>query len=230
MGSIATPTSAEPAIGRPVFASGLIRPWIIANTMAFTIGGAVGGGVLRAIVGPWFGSDVSAMEAGLIQATGAGLSAAVFWTLAGSAQWLVLRHAIRARWWVPATALGAAAAAALGGFSGGGANSTIGPDTGPVPPILLVVLVVPLMTLFLSAGQWLILRREAEGAGPWLFVNAAALLAAGFIGLTVAKMLPSIAATEYPSARALAVVGAVSGPIYAGLTWALLATLRRRRA
>src|SRR5262245_43844546 len=117
----------------------LLRPWLISNFVAFTIGGVVGGGVLRAIVGPWFGSDVSVLDAARIQATGAGLSAAIFWTLAGTAQWLVLRRAIRAAWWMPVTVLGWAVAGVILGFSSGGSTSTIGPPEGPIPlPIALL--------------------------------------------------------------------------------------------
>jgi len=216
--------------GKPdlLFGPQLLRPWLIANFAAFTIGGLIGGGVLRAIVGPWFGSDVSAMEAARIQATGAATSATIFWTLAGAAQWLVLRRAIRAAWWMPATVAGWAVAGVLLGFSSGGSTSTIGPVDGPIPlPVALLVL-PPLFLLLVGGGQWLILRRETVAAGMWPLASVGALLFAGLIGVSVAKMLPWIAGTQYPSAQALLVVGAVSGPIYAWLTWQFLAQLRRR--
>jgi hypothetical protein len=226
MDRVATPVAETRDIERPLFGSELRRPWLAANFVAFAIGGAIGGGVLRAIVGPWFGSDVSAIEAGRIQATGAALSAAIFWTIAGTAQWLVLRRAIRAGWWMPLTVLGWTASGALLGFSAGGSTSTIGPDAGPVSPLVTWFLLPPLFVLLIGGGQWLILRREAINAGSWALVNAGALFFAGFLGLAAAKMLPFI--TQYPSAQALAIVGAVSGPVYGWLSWQFLAQLRRR--
>jgi len=211
-----------------VFGQQLMWPWIVANSVAFTIGGLVGGGALRAIIGPWFGSDVSALEAARIQATGAGLSAAIFWTLAGTAQWLVLRRAIRAASWLPATVLGWILAGVLMGFSSGGSTSTIGPDEAPVPLVVTLSVVVPLIVLLIGGGQWLILRRAATSADLWPLVDAGALVAAGFLGLTVAKLLPWIAGTRYPSGQALAVVGFVSGPLYGWITWQFLAHLSRR--
>ena len=211
---------------RLVFGLELMRPWIVANTGAFAIGGLVGGGVLRAIIGPWFGSDVSAIEAARIQATGTALSAAVFWTIAGTAQWLVLRRAIRAGFWMPATVVGWSAAAALGGFSAGGSTSTIGPADGPVPALIGLFVLPPLIVLLIGGGQWFILHREAVDARWWPLVSVGTLFAGGFLGLFVAKMLPFI--TQYPSAQALVIVGAVSGPIYGFVSWQFLAGLRRR--
>ena len=228
MNGVARPV-AETEDTRPlVFGPHLLRPWVVANFVAFTIGGLVGGGILRGIIGPWFGSDVSALEAARIQATGSGASTAIFWTLAGTAQWLVLRRAIRAAWWMPVTAVGATICGVIGGFSSGGGTSHIGPVEGPVPLSLALLALPPLFVLLLGGGQWLILRREAENAGWWPVVNAAALGAAGFLGLSIAKLAPPIAGTQYPSARALLIVGAVSGPVYAWLSWQFLAQLRRR--
>ena len=213
-----------------VFETSLKQSWIVANFVAFTIGGALGGGVLRALIEPWFGADVSALEAGRIQAVGSGASAALFWILAGVAQWLVLRRAIRADWWIPVTALGWILAGILMGFGSGGSTSTIGPAAGPLPLPVVLLGFPPLLTLLIGAGQWLILRREADGAAAWLLVNVGALLTAGMVGLAIAKLLPWVAGTNYPSAQALAVVGAVSGPLYGWLTWQFLAQLRRRAA
>jgi hypothetical protein len=226
MDEVATQTGEGQDVQRLLFGSELMRPWIVANTLAFAIAGAIGGGVLRAIVGPWFGSDVSAIEAGRIQATGAALSSAIFWTIAGTAQWLVLRRAIRAGWWMPLTVLGWTASGALLGFSAGGSTSTIGPDAEPVSPLVTWFLLPPLFVLLIGGGQWLILRHAAMNTGAWALVNAGALFFAGFLGLSAAKMLPFI--TQYPSAQALAIVGAVSGPVYGWLSWQFLAGLRRR--
>ena len=114
------------------------------------------------------------------------------------------------------------------GFSSGGSTSTIGPAAGPPPPLLAIVVIPPLAVLLLSAGQWLILRRDCSGAASWILVNFGAFLAAGLTGITIAKLLPWLAGTHYPSAQALAVAGVVAGPVYGYLTWLFLAELRRR--
>lgn len=211
-----------------VFPTSLMWPWIVANFLAFTIGGAIGGGVLAGMVRPHFGENVPVMEAARIQATATAASSAIFWALAGTSQWLILRRAIRAGWWMPVTLLGWAVAGSLLGFSAGGATSTIGPKAGPLPPIVTLTVLPPLFVLLIGGGQWLVLRRDAQETGWWPLVNFGVLLVAGFGGLSVAKVLPFIASSEYPSARALTIVGAVAGPIYAYLTWQFLAQLRRR--
>ena len=211
-----------------VFGANLMWPWIVANVVAFAVGGAIGGGVLRSMTEPWFGSHVAVMEAARIQATAGAMSSVIFWTLAGTAQWLVLRQAISAGWWMPVTVAGWTLSAALGGFSSGGSVSTIGPAEGPVPSPVSMLVLPPLIVLLSGTGQWLILRREVRDAAWWLVVNAGALAVAGFVGLAVAKALPFLAGTQYPSARALTVVGTVAGALYAVLTWQYLVELRRR--
>jgi hypothetical protein len=97
-----------------------------------------------------------------------------------------------------------------------------------MPPLLSLFVITPVIILLPGAGQWLVLRRDCARAGWWPLVNIGAFFGAGVVGLTVAKLLPWVAGTHYPSAQALAVVGLVSGPIYAWLTWQYLAQLRRR--
>jgi len=213
-----------------VFGSHLLWPWLIANFVAFTIGFGAGGGVLDSIVRPHFGTNLPAWEAARIQATGAGLGALVEASIVAVAQWLVLRRAIRAGWWIPATIAGIVPAAVLMGLNSGGSVSTIGSVAGPIPPLLAVFVVTPLVILLPGAWQWLVLRRDCARVGWWPLVNIGAFAGAGFVGLTVAKLLPWIAGTHYPSAQALTVVGMVAGPIYAWLTWQFLAQLRRRAA
>lgn len=215
---------------RPLaFGMNLMWPWIVANFAAFAIAGAVGGGVLRALIAPYFGSDVAVMEAARIQGTAAGLAAAIHGALIGTAQWLVLRRSIRAGWWLPVTLAGWAACGAILGFAAGGSTSTIGPAAGPLHPLINLLVLPPLLVLLLSGGQWLILRREVDSVGPWFVVNGGAYLVAWISGVIVAKMLPWIAGTKYPSAQGLLVVGLIAGPFYGWLTWQFLSDLRRRR-
>jgi hypothetical protein len=213
-----------------VVGSTLRGSWLVANFVAFTIGAAAWGGVLRALEQPYYGADVSTMEAARIQAISNGASALLFGVAIGVAQGLVLRHVFRAGWWIAATCAGWALLGIVTGFTAGGTVSTIGPDAGPVPPPFTVLVVPPLVVLLLGAGQWLVLRREFEGAGWWPLVNIGALIGALVTGFVIAMMLPWFAPTDYPSAGALAVVGAVAGPVYGYLTWLFLVQLRRHRA
>src|SRR6187402_3018523 len=95
----ATPTSHVQDTAQFVFASQLLRPWIVANFIAFAIGAGIAGGMLRALEEPYYGSNVSVMEAARIQATATGASAAIFGAILGTAQWFALRRFIRATWW-----------------------------------------------------------------------------------------------------------------------------------
>jgi hypothetical protein len=169
-----------------------------------------------------------AVATGRIQATSAGLSMAVFGAVVGIAQGLVLRRTIGAGWWVLASCIGWGASGVLIGFNAGGSTSTIGPDAGPVDPLLSTLVVPPLVVLLFGSGQWLILRRGFLGAGWWLLVNAGGLVAGFGLGLIVAKALPWLASSQFPSARVGGVAGAVAGLVYGAIAWAFLAGLRRR--
>jgi hypothetical protein len=84
------------------------------------------------------------------------------------------------------------------------------------------------VVVLLGLVQWLILRREFVGARLWLLVNIAGLFLGFSVGLVVAKVVPWLAPTQFPSAQALGLVGAVAGPIYGLVTWQFLTELRRR--
>jgi hypothetical protein len=213
-----------------IVGSAMRRTWLLANFLAFAAGGALGGGTLRILEQPYYGSNVSAIDAAYIQAISAGLSFAIFGALVGTAHWLVLRRALRAGWWAPATCLGWGLAGAASAFNAGGSVSTIGPEAGPLPPLLALLVVPPLVVLLLGSGQWLLLRREFDGAGWWALVNVVGLIAGFGLGFVVAMALPWLASTDFPSAQALVIVGAVAGPVYGALTWPLLTELRSRCA
>jgi len=210
--------------------SNLFRPWLLAHVVAFTIGGVLGGAVLRALEQPYYDRLSSALEAGLIQAGSLAASMAIFGSIVGTAQWLVLRRTLAAAWWAPATCLGWGMGGILMGFTAGGSVSSIGPDEGPIPPLLTTLVVPPLVVLLLGVVQWLILRREFEGAGWWPIVNVTGLFLGLSAGFVVAKVVPWLTPTQFPSAQALGLVSAVGGPIYAVITWQFLTELRHHRA
>jgi hypothetical protein len=215
--------------------SALRLPWLVANFLAFTVGGALAGGALRFLEQPYYESDVSTLEAAYIQATSLGLSEVIFGALLGTAQWLVLRRVLMAGWWVPATCLGWAIAGTIGGFLAGGSVSTIGPDDGPVPPIVAVLVGYPLIAVILGGFQWLVLRRTVDGAGWWPIGNLAGLLVGYAVGFAVVMSIfvnavHLLAPTDFPSATVFMLVGVVAGILYGAVTWSALAQLQPRKS
>jgi uncharacterized membrane protein YjfL (UPF0719 family) len=208
-------------------ASNQFRSWLLAHVVAFTIGGALAGGLLRALEQPYYERMTSALDAGFIQASSLAASMTIFGAIVGTAQWLVLRRSLRAGWWMPATALGWGLGGIVMGFTAGGSVSTIGPREGPIPPLLTILVVPPLVVLLLGLVPWLILRREFVGAGWWPIVNIAGLFVGFSVGLVVGKLVPWLTPTQFPSAQALGLVCAVAGPIYGAVTWQFLGELRR---
>jgi uncharacterized membrane protein YjfL (UPF0719 family) len=210
--------------------SNSFRPWLLAHVAAFAVGGFVAGGILRALEQPYYERVTSALDAGLIQGGSLAASMAIFGAIVGTVQWLVLRRSVRVGWWAAATALGWGLAGIVMGFPAGGSVSGIGPAEGPIPAPLATLVVPPLVVVLLGLAPWLILRREFTGAGWWPLVNIAGLflgLSAGFI---VAKVVPWLEPTDFPSAPALGLVAAIAGPIYGVVTWQFLAELRRPAA
>lgn len=230
MDHVASPASEEQEAERLAFGSDAMRAWFLANCVAFAIGAAAAGGVLRALGQPYYATVDSVMEAARIQTIIVSAGAATFGLVIGIAQWLALRRFLRAGWWAPLTLLGWALAGAVTGFNSGGSLSTIEPDSPLIPPLLYTPLALILVVLILGVGQGQILGRLAEAAAWWPVVNFASLVAGLVAGFAIAQMAPWLAPTDFPSAGALLVVGAVAGPVYGMLTGVFLAELRLRAA
>ena len=161
---------------------------MLANVVAFTVGGGIAGGLLRFMGQSYYGKVTEAFEAAYVQAGIVTAATAVFGAIIGVAQWLVLRHRLRAGRWPIATCLGwALTGLIVGVFSGlaGGAISDIGPDQGPVPAIVAAGVSVALIGGVFGTFQWRILRGQVVGAEPWPVVSVGAL----FAGLTVAFLI-----------------------------------------
>lgn len=218
------------AEGRP-FGPDLARPWLIANVIAFTVGGGLAGGVLRSLSQPYYESGVSALQAAAIQAVTVGASTTVWAFFTGVAQWLVLRRSFQAGWWIPATVLGWALSGMISGVLSGGSVSTIGPAQGPVPPILAVLVGYPVLVACLVGFQWLILRRAFEGAGLWPVATIAGMVVGFGLGFMIAMLIARLGflrPTDFPSARVFVIFGAFGGLVYGATTWAVLKGLRPR--
>jgi hypothetical protein len=228
MDRAAGPTLEVEGANELVFPSSLLRPWLLANFVACAIGFGVGGGVLRALLQPAIEIAPTRMDVAWVAGTSTAAAALVLGTVLGVGQWLVLRQVIHADLWVPATCIGWVLAGFLVAFPSGGISWKTLPEAGPITPLVPPVVVLPLLIVLLSAGQWLVLRRDSVGAGWWLLVNVGALVVALLAGFVAASVLPFIAPTDFPSSKALVIVGAIAGPIYGYGTWLFLAQLRRR--
>jgi uncharacterized membrane protein YjfL (UPF0719 family) len=149
--------------------------WVLANLLGFTIGGAIGGAVLRARMQPYFEVLPSGAEAARIVAVNLGASMTIFGALVGTAQWLALRSSLRAGWWLPATSLGWALSGIIVGALSGTTGRLETIDSRDVGALGLVVAAIAgfiLIGLVPSTLQWLILRRQVDRAGGRLPVSA----------------------------------------------------------
>jgi hypothetical protein len=210
----------------------LLRPWLTVNFLAFIVGGGLAGGLVRFVEQPYYETAVSAINAAYIQASSLGVSAAIFGAVLGTMQWLVLRRAFGVGWWMPATCLGYALAGIIAGFLAGGDVSTIGPDEGPVPPVVAALVGYPVTICVLGAFQWLVLRRDVDGAAWWPLGNLVGLFA-GFgvssaLVMPLANVMHLLEPTDYPSAKAFILIGVLAAVVYGAVTWTALGQLRRR--
>jgi hypothetical protein len=212
-----------------VFPWKLVRGWLLANVVAFTVGFGVAGTLLRALVQPAIENAPTRMDVAWIAGISTAVAAVTSGTAIGFAQWLVLRQAIRAAWWVPATVVGWTVACFVVGFNSGGSSWQTMPEAGPIMPFVPPLLILPVVIVVVGGGQWLVLRRECAGASWWLLVNAGASCVALVTGFGVAKSMSFLAPTDFPSGKALVIVGGIAGPIYGYVTWLFLSQLRRRR-
>jgi hypothetical protein len=215
----------------PAVPQSLRTRWLIANGLAFVVGAVLWGGALRAIESPYYETMMPAVRAGLIQAVGGAVGGAAFGTVVAAAQWLVLRRTLRMTWWIPASVAGWTISMALSAFVSGGSVSTIGPAEGPLSwPVAMLVRALGLVSFGLF--PWLVLRRQVAGAALWPVGNVAAILLSLGAGLAVATSLfvqgiPLLTPEEFPSAKALLIVGSIGAPIYATVTWMVLGMLKR---
>jgi hypothetical protein len=202
------------------------RMWIGVNLLGFAAAGAAFGAVQRARSQQYFEVVTSALAAARIEAVNTGESLAVFGVLVGAAQWLVLRRTPSARWWIPATAVGwSVAGVAVGAISGltFGSISTIGPDRSPAVMAVAAIGCAVLVSLLPIGGQWLVLRRHTARANHWPLIHLAGLIpglvvAGAVVRWALVDVVPWLTPYDFPSAKALVCVGAVTGLVYGAMT------------
>src|SRR5215470_15292061 len=156
--------------------------WVLANVIAFTAPGALGGGLIRSLQQPYYTVVSSMGEAVKIETWTGGLTWTIFGVFVGAVQWWVIRRHRVASLWLPATVVGwALTGLGVGALSGvaGGSVSTIGPAT--VPPWVSIAAAAcgVLVGLLPGTAQWLLLRRHVESATWWPGLTLVGL-AAGF--------------------------------------------------
>jgi hypothetical protein len=139
------------------------------------------------------------------------LAGAVEGAALGLAQSLVLCRELPSlthRAWIRATAMGAAAAWAVGIVASMLAHGARGTEPAAGPAATMVVALLGALTLgaLLGAAQWLELRRHVRGAARWIPVNAIAWV----LGLPIAVAGGSSVGPEGSLAGA-AVIGALTG-------------------
>jgi hypothetical protein len=209
--------------------------WVLANVVAFTVAGMLGGTLLRSLQQPYYTVVSSTAQAVRIQVMTGGAHGTIFGALAGASQWWAIRGHPAAKWWPPATFLGLAVfglgSAVISGVAGGPV-STIGPSSVPVWLTIAAALSGVLVLMLAGAFQWLVLRRFADSAAwwpVWTFLGLALGFGAGLViarGVLV-EIVPVFVDTDFPSGKVLTVVGAVAGVVYALVTGPALARALR---
>jgi hypothetical protein len=202
------------------------RLWIGANLLGFAAAGTVFGAVQRARSQQYYEVVMSASQAVRVEAVNTSQSLALFGALVGVAQWLALRRKGHSAWWIPATAAGWFLTGIVVGAASGfafGAISSIGPHRSPAVMVATAAGGALVVGFLPSGTQWLMLRRHTTNANRWPLVNLAGLIA----GFTVAgivvrwglvDVVPWLTPYDFPSAKALACAGVVTGLIYSAVT------------
>jgi hypothetical protein len=207
--------------------------WVLANLIGFTVGGAIGGAVLRARLQPYFEVLPPGADAARIVAANLGMTMIVFGALVGTAQWVVLRRSLRAGWWPLATCLGWAGSGVIVGALSGTTAGVDTIDSQQVGALRLVAAALAgciLIGLLPGTLQRLVLRRQVDRAGWWPLASLGGL-AAGFGGgfavvrWGMVNVVAWLRPEDFPSAKALVLVGAVTGILYAVVTWPVLTRL-----
>jgi hypothetical protein len=192
--------------------------WVLANAIGFPLGGALGGGLARAMQQPHVGVT-SPTKGALVLATDAAFALGVFGAVVGLMQWLALhRRMAHVAWWAPATAAGWAAGGALaGGLSGaiGGAVTDVGGDFGVWAFAVASLVGAAAIALLPGALQAVVIGREARW---WPAACTAGMVAGSAVGFPAILLAASMLGLDLPSAQAWAIGAAVMGLVFGAIT------------
>ncbi len=189
--------------------------WVLANAMAFVLGGALAGAAAKAMLDAR-GGDVS------LTATEGAFTGALAGLVIGVGQWLVLRRALsQTGLWVLITIMSWVMFDASLAATGRG-NRVLG------------FAFVAFSTLIYAVLQWLVIRRHDYRVGRGMIaVNAGAFTLACFVGGIVIFAARDgrwfqLRPTDFPSAIPWALAGVAMGPLYGAITGAALVRLLRQ--
>jgi hypothetical protein len=199
--------------------------WLLANAVGFTIGGGLGGAVLRYLGQPHYGNVTSTAEAIPLEVVITGLGCVVFGLAIGTCQALALRgHLPFSRWLLATLACWVAFGAATGVVSGAltGTVSGMGVDRGVAGLVVAAVVGAPLV-LVPGLGQARVLRASGRTARGWPLRVGLGLVAGFTVAFVVVRwflvdVIPWLTDTDFPSARALTAVGFIAGVVFAATT------------
>jgi hypothetical protein len=205
--------------------------WVLANLIGFAVGGAV----LRASMQPYYEVLPPGAEAARIVAVNLSVAMTAFGALVATAQWVVLRRSLRTGWWPLATCLGWAGSGVIVGDLSGTTAGVETSDSQQLGALRLVAAAIAgciLIGLPPSTLQWLLLRRQVDRAGWWPLASLGGLVAGFGGGFAVVRwgmvnVVAWLRPEDFPSAKALVLVGAVTGTLYAAVTWPALTRLLR---
>jgi hypothetical protein len=206
-----------------------LQRWVLANAIGFPLGGAVGGGVGRAIQMPYVGTT-SPLHGAQVLAGAAALNLGALGAVVGIAQWLALRGRLaRAAWWAPVTAAGwAVGGAVAGALSGaiGGAVTDVGGDFGTRGFAVAAVIGAAAVALFPGLFQAALIGRDLRW---WAEACVVAMVTACAVGFPVMLFVGNVLGLGLPSAGAWAIGGVAMGLTY-GLVTAIIVKARWRRS
>jgi hypothetical protein len=142
---------------------------------------------------------------------------------------ILRRHLVGARWWPLATISGWAIAGALSGaLPFGGAVTGRGLDIGPLGFVAVAVVTVLTIGLLSGVFQWLILRRQLDRSGRWVWITAGGIALAMLVAAVILGLVSAVGwlrSEDFPSAQSWGVAGAAIGLVYGAVSGQALISL-----
>jgi hypothetical protein len=215
--------------------------WAFATATGSTLGAVLGGTLIRAWLQPTFGANnvvTSPLEVAAVYAAvhipSTAVALGVWGAGIGIVQALMLRRQlVGAHWWPLATMSGWALAGALvGALPFGGAVTGSGIDIGLLGFVADAVVAVLAIGFLSGFFQWLILRKQVDRSGRWVWTTAggitlAMLVAAVIVILVLVSAVGWLRPEDIPSAASWGVAGAVVGLGYGAVSGKMLIRLLR---